>query len=81
MYRSREEAESATVAEDSRELHLISYDLGCIFEEKRLLYTMIEMTEDDDDLAELRWKLKAQKDLEQSLQRRASICQSLLKIP
>lgn len=81
MYKSREEAESATIAEDSRELHLISYELGCIFEEKRLIYALIEQEDDDDELIHLQWRLKAQKDLEQSLQKRGSITQSLLKIP
>jgi hypothetical protein len=80
-YCTPQEAQDADMGMHARELARVQYELGCIFEEKRLLYALIQVQDDEDELEELRWRLKAQQDLEKTITRRGSMLQSLLKVP
>lgn len=80
FYESPEEAASAAQGETDAALGYVVYLLGRYLQDKQDIRRQLELTEDDDEIANLEWRLKLIRNEEQGLAKIGSMLQSRLRV-
>lgn len=80
-YKTPEEAASAAMGETDAALGYVISQLSWYLDEKQSIRRQLELTEDDEEISDLEWKLKLLRNEEQSLAKIGSMLQSRLKVP
>lgn len=80
-YLTPEEAMQADSASTDRTLGAVIAMLAGLYMEKRSIRMQLDATDDDDEIAELEWRIKMIRSEESSLHRIESGLQSRLKMP
>ena len=80
-YLTPEEAMDADSSSTDRTLGAVISMLAGLYLEKRAIRQQLDATDDDDEIAELEWRIKMIRNEESSLHRIESGLQSRLKVP
>ena len=80
-YLTPEEAMQADAASTDRTLGAVISMLAGLYLEKRSIRQQLDATDDEDEIAELEWRIKMIRSEESSLHRIESGLQSRLKLP